>query len=132
MKNNLILRAVSAAGLLASAFGLMSGPTAAADLPVSFKLDVLPILNSRCAECHAAGGEGQQKSGYDLTTYEGVMAGTKYGPMVIPGDPMSSNLVRLVAGKAAPELRMPHNQRPLLDPQIQILTDWVKQGAKDN
>lgn len=120
------------AGVLAAAVGVMSGPAAAADLPVSFNLDVLPILNSRCSECHAPGGDGYEKSGYDLTTYEGVMAGTKYGPMVIPGDPMSSNLVRLVAGKAAPELRMPHNQRPLLDPQVKILSDWVKEGAKDN
>lgn len=132
MKNHWTTGIAFGAGMLAATVGIMSGPAAAADLPVSFKLDVLPILNSRCAECHAPGGDGYKKSGYDLTTYEGVMAGTKYGPMVIAGDPMSSNLVRLVAGKAAPELRMPHNQRPLLDPQIKILSDWVKEGAKDN
>jgi hypothetical protein len=27
---------------------------------------------------------------------------------------------------------MPHDQRPLLKQQIEILRLWVKQGAKDN
>jgi Planctomycete cytochrome C len=114
----------------------VAGPGApavlAADPPVSYRLDVQPILVSRCVECHQPGGAGLEKSGFDLTSYEGLMKGTKFGPMVVPGDPRSSNLIRLIEGKAAPELRMPHNQRPLLSAQVDILKDWVKQGAHDN
>jgi hypothetical protein len=47
--------------------------------------DILPLLKWRCAGCHQSGGEGLEKSGLDLTTYEGVMKGTKFGRMVIAG-----------------------------------------------
>ena len=50
--------------------------------------------------CHQPGGEGFNVSGFDLTTYEGLMKGTKYGPMVIAGKPDDSNLFRLVNGDA--------------------------------
>ncbi len=106
-------------------------PTAAVE-QVSYKLDVAPILQSRCVSCHSAGGEGYKVSGLDLTTFEGLMKGTKHGPIVVPGDPLTSNLNVLVEGRAAAQVRMPHNQRPLLKQQSEILREWVKQGAKNN
>ena len=105
---------------------------AAAEEQVSYKLDVQPILESRCSSCHQPGGEGYQTSGLDLTSYQGLMKGTKHGPIVVPGDPLTSNLIVLVEGRAHPEVRMPHGQRPLLKQQTEILRLWVKQGAKDN
>src|SRR3974377_1606513 len=56
----------------------------------SFPEDVFPIFKGRCVDCHHPGGSGYEVSGLDLTTYEGLMKGTKAGPMVIPGDPESS------------------------------------------
>ena len=78
------------------------------------------------------GGEGYRASGLDVSTYAGLMRGTKHGPVVIAGDPLRSNLIVLIEGRADPSLRMPHSGPPLLKPQIQIIRDWVKQGAKDN
>jgi mono/diheme cytochrome c family protein len=104
----------------------------AAEEQVSYNLDVQPILQSRCSACHQPGGQGYQTSGLDLTSYEGLMQGTKYGPIVVPGDPLTSNLIVLVEGRARPEVRMPHGQRPLLKQQTEILRLWVKQGAKNN
>ena len=60
----------------------------------SFRDDIVPIFRGRCESCHQPNGEGTQQSGLDLTTYAGVMKGTKFGPMIIPGDPDSSNLMR--------------------------------------
>ncbi|MGZ8410241.1 MAG: c-type cytochrome domain-containing protein [Hyphomicrobium sp.] len=99
---------------------------------VSFKLDVQPILQTRCTQCHAPGGAGYQQSGLDLTSYQGLMKGTKHGPIVVPGDPFTSNLNVIIEGRAAREIQMPHHQRPLLRLQQQILADWVKQGAQNN
>ncbi len=113
-------------GLLVAA-----GAAKAAEV-VSYTLDVYPILQSRCVSCHKPGGEGYQKSGLDMSTYSGLMAGTKHGPIIVPGEPLTSNLNVLVEGRAAQSIRMPHNQRPLLKAQQEILHDWVKQGAKDN
>jgi hypothetical protein len=99
---------------------------------VSYKLDVQPILQSRCLECHKPGGQGYEASALDLTSYEGLMRGTKHGPVIIPGDPLRSNLLVLVEGRADPKVRMPHGQRPLLKQEADILRIWIKQGAKDN
>src|SRR5437868_15125663 len=85
----------------------------AAETGTSFADDVFPILKGRCTSCHQAGGEGYQKSGLDLSTDEGLMKGTKFGAMVVPGDPNMSNLVWLLDWRASPELRMPHGKKQL-------------------
>jgi hypothetical protein len=69
---------------------------------MSFKDDVLPIFKGRCIDCHQPGGEGYEKSGLDLRTYAGVMKGTKFGAMVVPGNPDTSNLAWLLDWKASP------------------------------
>jgi len=102
----------------------------AAEEVVSYELDVYPIISSRCVECHQPGGTGYQASGLDLSTYEGLMKGTKYGPVVVPGEALTSNLNVLIEGRA--QVQMPHDQRPLLKAQQSIIRDWVKQGAKNN
>lgn len=99
---------------------------------VSFKLDVLPILENHCVKCHQPGGPGYEASGLDLRTYASLMQGTKHGKIVVPGDPLTSNMMVLIEGRADPSIRMPHHERPLLKQQIEILRDWVAQGAKDN
>jgi len=98
----------------------------------SFKEDVLPIFVGRCISCHQPGGEGYAKSGLDLTSYAGVMKGTKFGPMVIPGDPESSNLMLLLDWRASPELRMPHGMKQLNSCDRNDIRAWIREGAKDN
>lgn len=112
-----------------------AGPAHAANpqgAPVSFKEDVLPIFQVHCAECHTAGGEGTKASGLDLSTYQGVMKGTKYGPMIVPGDPENSNLMWLLDWRASPQLRMPHGKKQLPVGERDTIRTWIRQGAKDN
>ena len=99
---------------------------------VSFSEDVLPLLKFKCSSCHQAGGEGYEKSGLDLTSYQGVMKGTKFGPMVIPGDPETSNLMRLLDWRASAELRMPHGKKQLSICDRDTIRTWIFDGAKDN
>jgi mono/diheme cytochrome c family protein len=99
---------------------------------MSYREDVLPIFVGRCVSCHQPGGEGTEKSGLDLTTYAGLMKGTKYGPMVIPGDPESSNLMLLLDWRASPELRMPHGKKQLSSCDRNAIRSWIREGAKDN
>ena len=98
----------------------------------SFKEDVQPIFVGRCVSCHQPGGEGYAKSGLDLTSYAGVMKGTKFGPMVIPRDPESSNLMLLLDWRASPELRMPHGMKQLNSCDRNDIRAWIREGAKDN
>jgi hypothetical protein len=60
------------------------------------------------------------------------MKGGKFGPFVIPGDPLTSTLNMLVEGRADPSIRMPHGRGTLTDREIETLRDWVQQGAKNN
>ena len=99
---------------------------------MSFSEDVMPIFVGRCVSCHHAGGEGTEKSGLDLTTYAGVMKGTKFGPMIIPGDARSSNLMLLLDWRASAELRMPHGKKQLSSCDRNAIRAWIQEGAKDN
>ena len=107
-------------------------PVCAANAVMSFKDDVLPIFKGRCIDCHQPGGEGYEKSGLDLRTYEGVMKGTKFGSMVTPGNPDISNLTWLLDWKASPEIRMPHGKTKLSICDRDVIREWIRQGAKDN
>ncbi len=104
----------------------------AADASVSFKDDVLPIFKVYCTSCHSPGGEGTKASGLDLSNYAGVMKGTKFGPMVVAGDPESSNLMRLLDWKVSPQIRMPHGKKQLPVGERDTIRTWIRQGAKDN
>ena len=105
-------------------------PGAAAQ--VSFKDEVFPVLQQRCVECHQPGGTGYEKSGFDMTSYKGLMKGTKYGPMIIPGNVIESNLLRMIDRKTSSKLWMPHGKRQLSRCDRQSIRLWVAQGALDN
>lgn len=99
---------------------------------ITFEGDVMPILEVRCIECHKPGGDGYEASGLDLTSYQGLMKGTKHGPIVDPGHAIMSNFMVVVEGRGAPEIRMPHDRKKLTRCEIDILRRWINAGAKDD
>lgn len=103
-----------------------TGPTPTeTPLPgVSFSKDVLPILKSRCTNCH---GGDKIEEGLDLTSYAAMMSGSKNGPVVIPGDAANS-----LMGKALIEREMPKRGPKLSPAQAQLIIDWINEGAFDN
>ena len=126
--------ALTLAAVLGGVIGLTGhpNPACAATAQTSFQEDVFPIFKGRCIDCHQPGGQGYEQSGLDLSTYEGVMKGTKFGPVVIPGDPDTSNLMWLLDWKASPELRMPHGMKKLSTCDRNEIRHWIREGAKDN
>jgi len=122
-------------------FALSMQLTACARNQVSFSADVQPILQDSCLECHNGSGEGLAASGFSVVSYADVMKGTALGPVVVAGSSMSSALYLVVAGKTAPEIRMPpHHDESFAEGrgvqlsarQIEIIANWIDQGAKDN
>ncbi len=101
---------------------------------VSFSKDVQPILNDNCLKCHVEGGAGFVKNGLNMTSYENLMKGTNFGPVIEPGSSISSTLVRLISGNADPSLKMPHGSgnKPLSEGEINTIKAWIDQGAKNN
>ena len=99
-------------------------PAQASGTTVSFANDVMPLIQSRCINCH--GGE-RTEAGLSLASYNGIMAGSENGPVVVPGDPANSLLVELVTNQ-----KMPKRGPKLTPPQVQIISDWVAAGALNN
>jgi len=97
-----------------------SGQTAT----VSFANDILPILQSRCINCH--GGERTSK-GLDMKTYASLIAGSENGPVITAGNADNSKLAELVINQ-----KMPKRGPKLTPAQTQLIIDWINQGALDN
>jgi mono/diheme cytochrome c family protein len=90
----------------------------------SFANNVMPILEAKCIKCH---GVEAKKEGLDLRTYEDLMAGSRNGSVLTPGDASNSVLVDLIQRGKMP------NRGPKLTPEeIQTIIDWVNQGALNN
>lgn len=117
-----------------AAIVLLAGCTQEPEVPpVSFSKDVMPVLKKHCSECHLPGGEGQLASGLDLSSFEGVMKGTKFGSVVRAGDSVSSTLSILIEGRADPSINMPHGDRPPLSKdETATIARWINEGAKKN
>ena len=122
------LGAVAGIALLAG----LALPAMATAEPVSFKEDVVPILKIRCLECHQPGGEGYEKSGLDMRTYEGLMKGTKFGPVIMPRRAFESDLVAVIDHRTDPQIWMPHKKKQLSKCERQVIRFWISQGAHDN
>lgn len=100
---------------------------------VSYSKQVIPILKNHCLECHVPNTPGQIASGLDMSSYESLMKGTKFGPVIKSGDSLSSTLVILIEGRADPSIKMPHGDRPALSSsEINTLRQWIDQGAINN
>ncbi len=116
-------------GALLTAFSL----PAFAQKEISYKKDIYPIFQDYCLSCHVPGGKGYNQSGFDLRTYQSLMKGTKFGPVVQPGSSLTSTLNVLVGGHASPAISMPFGIKGgLPKDKSHLLNKWVDQGAKDN
>jgi len=105
---------------------------------VSYRNDIRPILIAYCVDCHTPGGgnqapgQGYARNQFSMETYDELIKGTKYGPVIKPGDAVSSTLVRAVQGKLDPRIRMPHARGPLPKRDATLIRLWVDQGARNN
>ncbi|QYJ74976.1 c-type cytochrome domain-containing protein [Shewanella sp. FJAT-52076] len=107
---------------------------------VSYQNDVLPILQGSCFGCHVA-GEGAQNAGLILSSHSSMMAGTKMGPVIVPGSAASSTLYLVISHNVDPKIQMPPHHsdkmaqgegKPLSQEQIDTIKLWIDQGATNN
>ena len=96
-----------------------------------FEANVRPLLVRHCYECHSdvAAIAGKLEGDLRLDNRAGVQQGGASGPVIVPGKPDESVLIKSVryTDKA---LQMPP-QEPLSAEQIGILEKWVGMGAPD-
>lgn len=92
-----------------------------------FQKDVVPILQSRCVECH---GADKQKGKLRLDTLELALKGGKGGPALKAGSAAESELFKRVSLPKDDDDRMPSEGDPLTAEQIAVLKEWLNDGAK--
>ncbi len=126
---------------LSEAFGLSAPPAAemaaaaapaeekmAADAPAmdfkNFADHVAPIFQARCARCH---NEDKRKSGLSVANFAGTMEGGSSGPVIVAGDPDGSRLFKLITQQEEPV--MPPSGDPLSAEEVEIIREWIAQGA---
>lgn len=94
---------------------------------VDFSTEIKPILNKHCISCH---GGVKKNGGFSLLFEEEALAATESGhPAIVPGSASSSELIKRLT-HTDPEMRMPYQQERLSEEEIELLKNWIDQGAK--
>jgi hypothetical protein len=104
-------------------------PPPAAGATVSFAQNVRPIFANPsvgCLGCH--GGTNNLSVG----TVADLLRGGLHGPAIVRGNSSESLLIQKVSATPPFGDRMPFGGKPLADSTIQVIRDWIDQGALDN
>src|SRR6266404_3848678 len=110
MRHPLTLTALAA---LCAATAARADDRAAAEL---FESKVRPVLAENCFSCH---GPDKQKGGLRLDSRAALQQGAGGEPVVVPGDPGKSLLIKAVRHEG--DTKMPPKKK-LPDPAIDALT----------
>lgn len=101
-----------------------ASPTGNVASSVSFTNQVLPIFQTYCVECH---GGVRTREGLNMTNYDNLMAGSFNGTVIVPGNANDSLVVQLIAAGEMPERGTAPSSA-----ELQIIIDWINQGAINN
>ena len=112
--------------LLASSAALAADPAGI----TFFEQKIRPVLVEQCYSCHSAEAK-KLKGNLYLDTRAGWEKGGDSGePVIVPGKPEASLLIRTVQHLEA-DMEMPPKKPKLPDAVIADLVTWVKMGAPD-
>jgi WD40 repeat protein len=104
----------------------MAFPASAADKPVSYHNDIVPLFKRSCTGCHHP---GKLKGQLDMTSYELLKKGGKHGAGFVAGKPKESILLDEISGD---EPSMPKEGDPLSKVEVAMIERWIVEGAKDD
>ncbi len=95
---------------------------------VSFKSDLVPFFQAQgCQSCHFGSGGS---SGLSVLSAAEVISGGTRGAGVVPRRSGQSLLVDALKGDGMP--RMPQGGNAVPAAALQLVEDWIDQGARDN
>lgn len=109
---------------------------------VSFARDIRPLMDRPSSEggcsCHTptnGSPSGIELGGLNLGSMETLRRGGRNSgtSIIVPGDPCASILIHKISDAPPFGARMPLNGPPFWsDAEIQLLHDWIAEGAEDN
>jgi WD40 repeat protein/mono/diheme cytochrome c family protein len=122
-----------AGGLLAlAAPARAAGPDEKAPVPdtVSYYRDVRRVFQQHCQGCHQP---AKPQGGYVMTGYADLLKkGDHEQPGVVPAKPADSLVVEQITAHNGKKPAMPKGKDALSARDVEIITKWIAQGAKDD
>ena len=113
--------------LVACATAFSSGWFDARAATVDFETQIKPILAENCLKCH---GDTKRRGGLRLSNKrDAFLPGDSGEAVLLPGKADDSLLIQRVVTSDEDD-RMPSDGVPLSPAQIDLLKQWVNQGAK--
>lgn len=104
------------AGQSPNAIEPLPAPAVTSDGLVSFKNQVAPLLSAKCGKCHVDRNRGD----FSAASFNAIGQST----MVAVGLPNDSRIIEVIVDGDMPP------GGSLLDKELQLLKDWISQGAK--
>lgn len=95
------------------------------DREVSFSGEILPLFRAKAGPHFFQPGNSPPPGGIRLDAYDRIMASDH---LVVPGNPEESELVQVLRSEA---MRMPPAGNRLSDEELQLVSSWIAQGAKN-
>ena len=95
------------------------------DEKVAFENSAAPIFQKYCNSCHNA---DDMEGDLALDTPAGIAAGGESGPALLPGDPKSSRMIRMMTGQLEPKMPPDDAEGPT-QLEIEKLMAWIEGGA---
>ena len=94
-----------------------------------FEKRIRPVLVMECYDCHAQENGKKLRGGLALDSRAGLRKGGGSGPVIVPGNPARSLLIKAL-GHGDPKLAMPPEKK--LDAAIvRHFEEWIRMGAPD-
>jgi YVTN family beta-propeller protein len=123
--------AIGALALLALAAGCTDKPTEPESFgnerPAPSQVQRIFNLNCTTSNCHGTSNPG---AGLSLVTWDRLLLGSRYGEDVIAFRPEESHLIDHLTGDATP--RMPLSRDPLPAADIELIRQWIANGAPND
>lgn len=85
--------------------------------------NVRPVLKKHCVSCH---GPQRTRGDLNLSTTEGIQAGSSSGVVAVSGKPEQSLLYTLAAHLEAP--KMPPGAPKIPDRELEVIRKWIEDG----
>lgn len=96
-------------------------PALAQSEVVPFAEQARAVFKKRCVSCHS---QSQARGGLDMTSLEGILAGSNSGAVVEPGKPAESLVYTLSAHQDTP--KMPPNAPKIPMRELNAIAGWIQ------
>lgn len=125
----IVLVATTTLLVLGLGWGIPQDKETKQEKSLTYVKDIAPIVDKYCISCH--GSDNENPSDLYMDDFATMMKGGKHGVPVVPGKPEESNLYLKLTPNPPFGKQMPRGHKKITPEAVQIIHDWIAQGAKE-